>query len=51
MGETLLQGFPEAAPAKPIEELIYADVSTLSKTSTFHHPSILFLHNRIRLSL
>jgi hypothetical protein len=27
MGESLLQGFPEAAPPKPTEELIYADVS------------------------
>ena len=27
MGESLLQGFPEAAPQKPTEDLIYADVS------------------------
>lgn len=36
MGESLLQGFPEAAPPKPKENLIYADVShsqSISNTS------------------
>lgn len=29
MGESLLQGFPEAVPCKPAEKLQYADVSSL----------------------
>ncbi|KAI4742909.1 Mg-dependent DNase [Aureobasidium sp. EXF-12298] len=35
MGETLLQGFPEAAPAKPTEELMYADVAVTATAKEF----------------
>jgi hypothetical protein len=46
MGESLLQGFPEAAPPKPTEELVYADVrssSTLLTTKSYSdlHPGII----------
>ncbi|KAH0145179.1 Mg-dependent DNase, partial [Aureobasidium melanogenum] len=35
MGESLLQGFPEAAPAKPSEELQYADVAVTATAKEF----------------
>lgn len=41
MGESLLQGFPEAAPSKPTEELIYADVSSCLTVPIFLHHRII----------
>ncbi|KAI4724862.1 Mg-dependent DNase [Aureobasidium sp. EXF-10728] len=35
MGESLLKGFPEAAPAKPSEGLIYADVAVTATAKEF----------------
>ncbi|KAG9677791.1 Mg-dependent DNase, partial [Aureobasidium melanogenum] len=35
MGESLLQGFPEAAPAKPSEDLQYADVAVTATAKEF----------------
>ncbi|KAG9947970.1 Mg-dependent DNase, partial [Aureobasidium melanogenum] len=35
MGESLLQGFPEAAPSKPSEELQYADVAVTATAKEF----------------
>ncbi|KAH0286395.1 Mg-dependent DNase [Aureobasidium namibiae CBS 147.97] len=35
MGDSLLQGFPQAAPPKPTEDLIYADVAVTATAEEF----------------